>query len=108
MLVEAIIPLRVKMSGQWLLLEPGKPVEFADDQAAKLLSRVPDKVRQVSPLPHSAGPLIPGMTIMWFSPLFGELNGELLAVHEDDHISVFHPLKEGVARIPVAWVRQKG
>lgn len=49
MLVEAVIPVRVKAAGLWRLLEPGKPVEFADEQAAKLISKVPNKVRQVLP-----------------------------------------------------------
>ena len=49
MLVEAVIPLRVKTAGQWRFLEPGKPFEFADDQAVKLLAKMPDKVRQVTP-----------------------------------------------------------
>jgi hypothetical protein len=47
-----------------------------------------------------------GKSIVWDSPLFGELSGELLAVHTDGLIDVFHPLKEGVARIPKAWVKQ--
>ena len=46
MLVEAVIPVRVKSGGQWRILEPGKPIELADDQATKLLSKVPDKVRR--------------------------------------------------------------
>ena len=46
-----------------------------------------------------------GESIAWDSPLFGELSGELLAVHGDGHSDVFHPLKEGVARIPMAWVK---
>src|SRR5262245_39018637 len=100
MLVEAVIPLRVKSAGRWRFLEPGKPVELADNQALKLLSKVPGKVRQVSPLAHSSGPLIPGETVTWFSPLFGNVTGELLAVHTDGQIDVFHPLKEGIARIP--------
>jgi len=48
-----------------------------------------------------------GESIAWESPLFGNLTGELLAVHEDGQIDVFHPLKEGVARIPITWLLQK-
>jgi len=60
-----------------------------------------------SPVPGSLAKLRTGDTIAWDSPLFGRLTGELLAVHEDGQIDVFHPLREGIARIPLLWVRQK-
>ncbi len=61
---------------------------------------------QTSPTLENIPELRPGSTITWFSPLFGLLSGELLAVLDDGQIEVFHPLTEKLARIPRAWVRQ--
>ena len=61
---------------------------------------------QTSPALENIPELRPGSTITWFSPLFGPLSGELLAVCEDGQVEVFHPLTDKLARIPQAWVRQ--
>ncbi len=62
---------------------------------------------QTSPTTENIHELRPGSTITWFSPLFGLLSGEVLAVLDDEQIEVFHPLTEKLVRIPRAWVRQE-
>jgi len=61
---------------------------------------------QASPTVENIPEPRPGSTITWFSPLFGLLSGELLAVCEDGQLEVFHPLTDKLARIPQAWLRQ--
>jgi len=63
------------------------------DQTSSTLENIPE--------------LRPGSTITWFSPLFGLLSGELLAVREDGRLEVFNPLTDKLARIPRAWVRMR-
>ena len=45
MLIEALESLRVRLPNRGVQLIPGQPVEFPDEQAKKLLSKVPGKVR---------------------------------------------------------------
>ena len=47
MLIEATKPLRVRLPQGELNLEPGKPVEMADEQARRLLVKARGKVRVV-------------------------------------------------------------
>ncbi len=62
---------------------------------------------QTSPTLENIPELRPGSTITWFSPLFGLLSGELLAVCEDGRVEVFNPVTETVTPIPQAWVRMR-
>lgn len=45
MLIEALCPLHIRRVGGDLHLKPGVPVELPDAEAAKLLAKVPTKVR---------------------------------------------------------------
>lgn len=51
MLIEALRPLLVRLPETDLKLVPGVPVELPEEQASRLLAKVPDKVRRVEPLP---------------------------------------------------------
>ncbi len=62
---------------------------------------------QASPTVENIHELRPGSTITWFSPLFGLLSGELLAVCEDGRVEVFNPVTETITPIPREWVRQE-
>jgi|SRR5215831_1078305 len=48
MLIEALTPLKVRVNGRELLLDPGRPQDLSDDEARRLLAKVPDQVRVVS------------------------------------------------------------
>lgn len=48
MLIETLRPLHIRRATGDLHLRPGVPVELPDDEAAKLLQKVPDKVRVVT------------------------------------------------------------
>ena len=103
MLIEALKPLLVRLPSGDLHLTPGKPVDLPDKQARKLLTKAQGKVKLVPTRPPR---FQPGTWIEWDSPLFGRLRGELLGVHGDGWLEVFHPLTDKLARIPEAWVRQ--
>lgn len=49
MLIEASIPLRVRLGCGEVRLHPGQPVRFSDEDGRKLLARAPGKVRCVTP-----------------------------------------------------------
>ena len=48
-MIEALKPLRVRLSDGEIHLTPGKPVRLPDWQAQKLLSKAPNKIRVVCP-----------------------------------------------------------
>src|SRR5262249_9692424 len=47
MRIEALIPLRVRLNGRELLLDPGVQYQFSEDEARRLLERAKGKVRLV-------------------------------------------------------------
>src|SRR5690349_17498034 len=49
MKLEALRPLHVRRASGDLHLRPGYPVELPDEEAARLLQKVPDKVRVAPP-----------------------------------------------------------
>lgn len=51
MLIEASKPLRVRLRSGDVRLRPGQPKQFSEDDGRRLLERVPDKVRRVTPEP---------------------------------------------------------
>lgn len=61
MLIEASIPLRVRLRSGEVRLRPGHPVRFPDVDGRKLLARAPGKVHCVMPEP----PLQPGWTVSY-------------------------------------------
>src|SRR5262249_32291469 len=48
MLIEALMPLKVRVNGRVLFLDPGQPQDLSDDEARRLLAKIPDQVRVVS------------------------------------------------------------
>lgn len=97
-------PIRYCWPGGEVRLEPGLPVEVPDDRARRLLTKLGGRVRIVQ---QGGAALLPGQIVTWQSPALGTLSGELLAIHGDGSMSVFHPLTEAVARIPLSWLRAK-
>ena len=83
-------------------LVPGQPVELPDDRAARLLEKVPGRVRVVGSASRADGDLI-GRIVSWDSPLFGLLSA---TVQEDlpNEVRVFHPLTEVTCVIPKTWL----
>lgn len=61
MLIEASIPLRVRLRSGDVCLRPGHPIEFRDEDGQKLLARAPGKVRRVMP----ESPLQPGWLVAY-------------------------------------------
>ena len=62
MLIEASLPLTVRLPSGPIHLKPGQPVDLPDEQAKRLLEKAPNKVRMV----QDASPLVrPGVTIEW-------------------------------------------
>ncbi len=60
MLIEALCPLHIRRAMGDLHLRPGIPVDLSDEEAVKLLQKVPDKVREVQPAINADGfPLNP-------------------------------------------------
>jgi hypothetical protein len=99
MRIEALTPLKIKRPAGDMLLTPGEPVEFSDDEGRRLLERAGDKVRAIE------DPLHIGMLIEWESRLFyGVLTGAILEVTAQA-VRVRHPLTEMDALIPREWVK---
>lgn len=98
MRIEALKPLKVKRPSGDIVLTPGAPVEFSDDEGKRLLEKVPGKVRLIE------DPVQVGMVVEWDSPLFGLLSGVVLEVNPHT-ITVLHPLVEDEATIPRVWLK---
>ncbi len=87
------------------LLPMHDPTPKPEGTEAILSDSIPTIEPEKTPPPAVNIPeLKPGSTITWFSPLFGRLSGELLAVLDDGKIEVFHPLTDKLVKIPSAWV----
>ena len=85
----------------------GPRLNPVESEAVLSNSKLAIEPGEAAPSAGNINHLKPGSTITWFSPLFGLLSGELLAVCEDGQVEVFHPLTDKLARIPQAWVRQE-
>lgn len=48
MLIESLVPLRVKLATGYVMMTPGEPIEFPRDQGYRLLAKVGGKVREVT------------------------------------------------------------
>src|SRR5215510_9521711 len=99
MRIEALRPLKIKRPGGDMLLTPGEPVDFPDDEGQRLLERAGDKVRAIEDL------LQIGMVIEWDSPLFGLLRGIALEITAQT-VLVHHPLTEVDVHLPRTWVKE--
>lgn len=95
MKIEALRPLHVRRATGDLHLKPGLVVDLADDDAIRLMAKVPDAVRPV---------ISPGDVVEWLSPALPKQIGEILAIHPDGTFDVFVPISEVVRRLPVAWI----
>ncbi len=90
----------MKSRGQIFTIHPGYPIDIPVEDVARLIMRVPGRVRPVG--------LMPGRMVKWDSALFGVLQGELLEMGSDAHVAVYHPLTNELVRIPLAWLREVG
>lgn len=78
MIIEALKPLHIRKTSGDLHLQPGAPIELPDEEALRLLQKVPNKVRAVPqtcpavPLPDM--PLHPGWYVAYRDPR-GRLRG---------------------------------
>jgi len=79
MLIEALTPLKVHLHDRELLLDLGHPQELADDDARRLLAKVPDKVRMVERVRVAIHPAVrPGGTALrpiYFEDVYGRILG---------------------------------
>ena len=99
MRIEALTPLKIKRPAGDMLMTPGQPVEFPDDEGRRLLERAGGKVRAIE------DSLQVGMMVEWESRLFyGLLTGVILEVTAHA-VRVHHPLTEMEALIPRPWVK---
>jgi hypothetical protein len=58
-------------------------------------------------MPSLPGPWrTPGTVVMWESPVLGLINGEVLRIHGHGDVDVYHPVAEGIVRIPRTWMRR--
>lgn len=101
MLIEATESLTIRRPSGIIRLQRGTLVELPDAAAMELVQKAGTKVRMITLSPGHQ----PGQTVTWNSPALGVLRGELLSVHSDGWVDVYHPLTEAVARIPAAWVQ---
>lgn len=107
MLIEALIPLQVKLPEKELTIEPGQSVNLSEELAFKLLERAAGKVRVVaSPV---LADLISGTKIFWESPLFGECTGEIALPPENGWLVVrSHSVTGNLALVNVDWICRIG
>jgi hypothetical protein len=99
MRIEPLEPLKIRLpSGEIRVLVPGEPVDLPVEQAHTLLTKAAGRVRVVLP----AAPT-PGCWIEYSSPLFGNLQAEVLSV-SDGNVSIWYPLTEQLTVIPSAWI----
>lgn len=101
MRIEALRPLKIKRPAGDMLMTPGEPVDFPDDEGRRLLERAGGKVREIE------DSLQVGMVVEWDSPLFGLLRGVALEVTANI-VRVHHPLTEQEVPIPRTWLRVMG
>ncbi|MCA9423089.1 MAG: hypothetical protein KC592_18870 [Nitrospira sp.] len=105
MLIEALVPLQVKLPERELTVEAGQSVNLPEELAFKLLERAAGKVRVVTP-PVLAD-LIPGAKIFWNSPLFGQCTGEIALPPENGWLVVHsHSVTGNLALVNLDWVGQ--
>jgi hypothetical protein len=91
MLIEALTPLKVRMHGRELFMDPGQPQDLPDADARRLLAKVPDKVRIVEPAPVVINVVTPADGVakpIYFEDVYGRILGpatpEFLARDGDD------------------------
>ena len=94
MMIEVTHPICIRRANGNLHLRPSQPVELADDDAVRLLT----KTNKVRPVLH------PGDWVEWLSQALPKQRGEVLAVHDDGTFQVWHPLSETLCRLPMTWV----
>jgi hypothetical protein len=105
LLIEALRPVVVHTREKTIYLTPGRPVNFSESDARRLLDRAPGKVRVVTS-GVGAKSIRPGMWVVWQSSALPACRGEVLALREDGTFEVFHPLTERLCRLPVLWITQ--
>lgn len=103
MLIEASIPLHVRLASGEVRLRPGRPVRFLDADGRKLLARAPGKVHCVTPEP----PLQPGWLIVYNRNRHDRIHDGIVSRCEWDGRSWTVQLTSGTA-LPLGWVTSVG
>ena len=86
-----------------MALDPGRPVDVADEVVQKLLQRAPGKVRCFTLLQPQD--LVPGTHVWWYSPLFGLCTGEVALAPEGGWFVVReHSVTKQLAMVPAGQV----
>lgn len=81
-------------------LAPGCPVTLPDERAAKVLKRVPGRVRVLAVDESRMGHIV-----HWESPLYGFLRATVLEDLQASGVRVVHPMTEQECLVPVEWLR---
>ena len=114
MLIESLVVLRVKLPSGEVVLKPGCPVQFSEDEGRKLLEKAPGKVRAVAPAPIVLEPASPtARPIYWerSGSIIGPATPEVLAKAGDGPTTTFWvvALHEGAPTwINSTMLRSKG
>jgi len=104
LLIEALVPLQVKLPEKEITFEPGQSVNLPEELAFKLLEKAVGKVRVV--VPPVLADLILGAKIVWASPLFGQCTGEIALPPENGWLVVrCHSVTGALALVHVDWIR---
>ena len=103
MWIEACEPLLVRWPRGVIALDPGRPVEVADEVAQKLRQRAPGRVRSFRLLRPQD--LVPGTRVWWYSPLLGWCTGEVIGAPEGGCFVVReHSVTKQLATVPAVQV----
>ena len=102
-MIEARIPLTIRVLGEERDLQPGHPVDLSTEQARKLLAKARGKVRVVESIANNIA-LSPGTWIEFKSPLFGLCTGQVDMVDEDTLVVDHHSVIKALTNIKLTWV----
>ncbi len=104
MIIEAIEPLNVTVldSHETTRLRPFAPQDLPESQALKLLAKCPGTVRLY--VPPSSNDLQSGVSISWYSPLFGRVHGQVAMEPENGWLVIrCHSVTGNLALVNVEW-----
>ena len=84
-------------------LAPGSPVTLPDERAARVLTKMPGRVKVIAVDQSRIGHII-----HWESPMHGFLRATVLEDLEASGVLVMHPLTDQECLVPVGWLRTDG
>jgi hypothetical protein len=91
-------PLRLRLPDGEVVLDPGKVIALDLDEtlSLRLLARAKDRVRLLQV----------GSRVVWKSPLFGRVVGEVAMLPEGASLVVRHPIVDDLVALPLGWVTE--